>query len=58
MGMKRSTPIGQVGFTGHEIENDVIIQPLEGGQVGQRDLGYVAGTANPKADSESLQQGL
>ena len=56
--MKRSTPIGQVGFTGHEIENDVIIQPLEGGQVGQRDLGYVAGTANPKADSESLQQGL
>ena len=56
--MRKRTQIGQVWSIGHEIENDVVIQPLEGGQVGQRDLGYVAGTANPKADSESLQQGL
>ena len=25
--------------TGHKIENDVVIQPLEGGQVGQQGLG-------------------
>ena len=41
MGMRKSTQIGQVWSTGHEIENDVVIQPLEGGQVGQQGSGYV-----------------
>ena len=38
-----TSQIGQVGCVGHEIENDVVIQPLKGDKgLGQRGLGYVA----------------
>ena len=41
--MRYRPQIGYVGTIGHEIENDVVIQPLEGYQgLGQRGLGYVA----------------
>ena len=43
MGMRLRTHIGQVGSKGHELENDVDIQLLEGNLgLGQRGLGYFA----------------
>ena len=38
--MRWRTQIGQVGSIGHEIGDDLVIQPLEGSQgLGQRGLG-------------------
>ena len=46
---------GLVGSIGHEIENDVVIQPLQGGQgLGKRGLGYVAPRCvQPACDSST-----